>query len=446
MSFISKLAGELDGCVSEAIINREQCVRIMARAQAKHAASRMQASTWITIIAGLSFALGISLICAYNWDKIPPLAKVLAFNVLLLATGEAALALRAKHGAWALAPAALWFFMPAIGIGLYAQVFQLSGDPVKPFFAWAMLSLPLALWWEGGKIAFAEAALLVYVLFAGAFGHGTVMTLSDMWAGMPASDMRLAWLSAGLVIAAGAYITARKLRNQAVWFAGALLVWIIMLTHHTRMFHCADPGMIMFAAASAALVCIGVGAEYSCGETGLPFIVWFAVMYGAGFLYKHDRLHGFGGGGITANGIMLLCGIYAAAAAFFLFGRKPVFSADPRSEKAARIIMLLFTGMLCLLSGQFTVAAAVAANIVLFGSGAGLIWHGMVSGNLKHVDYGVTVVTVMLFTRFLDYFGSMLTSGSAFIAAGCALAMFAYFIRKGRKIARAQSSTDGGGI
>ncbi|MEK7743377.1 MAG: hypothetical protein AAB578_03230, partial [Elusimicrobiota bacterium] len=48
------------------------------------------------------------------------------------------------------------------------------------------------------------------------------------------------------------------------------------------------------------------------------------------------------------------------------------------------------------------------------------------------VDLGAGVLFLVLVTRFIDYFGSMLQGGVAFLAAGLCLAALSFALQRGR--------------
>ncbi|HOX22061.1 MAG TPA: DUF2157 domain-containing protein, partial [Elusimicrobiales bacterium] len=178
MNFNKALHEELEGCVREGIITSQQQAAIEARAALPKESGRSRGVLWIAAMAGLSFALGLILTISHNWDRIPDLVKISGFLIILIGSAEAALRLHSRPAA-STGLAALWFFLPAAGIGLYAQIFQLSGDPTKPFLVWAALSAPLAFWWSNSKIAYLELLLLLLLLWKGSFAEPGIMNITD---------------------------------------------------------------------------------------------------------------------------------------------------------------------------------------------------------------------------------------------------------------------------
>ncbi|HOX23789.1 MAG TPA: hypothetical protein PLL10_10010, partial [Elusimicrobiales bacterium] len=142
-------------------------------------------------------------------------------------------------------------------------------------------------------------------------------------------------------------------------------------------------------------------------------------------------------------GILLLSAVFAAGAASLWLNKKQLFSANPVAETAAKAVLLIgaLLPLLCLY-GQATLAA-LAANALLFVCAAGLMWQGAIGGSVRHVNMGVSLLVLMLATRFIDFLGSLLRSGAAFMGTGLLLAGLAYAINKGRKTLLEKAS--GGG-
>ena len=76
---------------------------------------------------------------------------------------------------------------------------------------------------------------------------------------------------------------------------------------------------------------------------------------------------------------------------------------------------------------------AVGANLMIILTGLALIMDGSGSSNEKEINSGVSLIFLIIVTRFIDLFGNLLRSGFAFIAAGLALAGLAYLVNRGRK-------------
>jgi uncharacterized membrane protein len=450
MGYTDKLRIQLEDCADAGIITREQAGKIIERITENSATARIKGTTWMALIAGLCFALGISLIIAHNWDTIPALCKVLSFAALFAAVGEAALYFRDRKPLVATSLSFLWFVMPAIGIGLFAQVFQLSGDPIKPYFLWAALSFPLAYSREK-KLALFEGILISYVLIAGSYFTGGMLDISGYHDpflfgrhALPAVSHPYAWPGCFALITLGAWLTFTKLTERQTLMGGVLLAWIVLLPHNATVFGGAsDAWLLTLGICAAALLCINIDAQYgSERRSKVPFIIWLACLYVLSFFYKearHSVVHE-----ITKSGVLLSGALYALAAVTTVVRRTAIFGGDETADKAARWLLIIFTAVPCMAMLGWETSAAVLANIGLLLCSLGLMWSGTVNGKARQINAGVAVLTLLLVTRFLDYFGSMLTSGAAFLGAGAVFSLFAYLLNKGRKTLLENAAQGGG--
>ena len=142
-SYYKRLKSDLNNCVNAQIIDSQTAEKIYNKIYSPNLFAQLKAAQWIAIIAGIFIASWASLIIAHNWETIPNIIKMASF--LLIYAMVATIALKTTKTKPTLNASAeiLWFFLPIIGIGLYAQIFNLSGDPVKPYLIWAILSQPL---------------------------------------------------------------------------------------------------------------------------------------------------------------------------------------------------------------------------------------------------------------------------------------------------------------
>jgi hypothetical protein len=77
--------------------------------------------------------------------------------------------------------------------------------------------------------------------------------------------------------------------------------------------------------------------------------------------------------------------------------------------------------------------AAFAMNAILALTAVGFMWHGSLVHDARQINLGVSVLVGVLITRFLDLFGSMLTSGVGFIVAGLFLAGLSWALDRTRR-------------
>ena len=83
---------------------------------------------------------------------------------------------------------------------------------------------------------------------------------------------------------------------------------------------------------------------------------------------------------------------------------------------------------------------AVLSTLVLVVYALWFMREGVLANRPGRINTGVVMMGFVVFTRFLDYFGSMLQSGFAFIIVGLVFVGLAYGLNRGRRtlLARAQ--------
>ncbi|HNW43622.1 MAG TPA: DUF2157 domain-containing protein [Elusimicrobiales bacterium] len=433
-SYFKRLKKDLDASSAAGIITQEQAQKVFEQAKAASLLGGMKAAHWIAGAAGIFIALGVILVVASNWDKLGANLKIGAYLLLFGAAAEGSLAAEDKPSV-SIPLELLWFFMPVIGIGLYAQIFQLSGDPVKPYLAWAVLSSPLAFLSKRNFTAFLTTLLLFAVLFMGTLGRVNMLSLTSGYeqAAQPVAH----WILA-LAVLAGAVFT-HLIKNPERGYGlplGAGLAWLLSMMLADTALKLHSPATLLLAGMSASVIWLACGSEGAEIESKLPLTVWTAAVYAMTFFwhYKPDLENMRDAD--SAPGAVLTWALLAAALAALTLKKQRVFpnelgeAALGKSLLAASILcaFLLFGG------GQETAKfLAVIANFILAALGLGLIMGGAKASSEKNINRGVAVLTITAVTRFIDIFGSMLTSGFAFIGTGLGFAGLAYLVNKGRK-------------
>ena len=179
------------------IISPQQRQDLLALYRLQHSDIALSGATWIAIIAGFSVLAGISLIIAHNWEQIAAPVRIAGYVFLLTIVAEGYARTLDKSISIHLPFEFLWFFFPLLGIGLYAQTFQLSGDPVRPYFVWLVLASPLVWLSRHRYIGVLYLLLLAILLLAGTHTSG-ILNLATQPAGWSGADP-MAWLFTGLI-------------------------------------------------------------------------------------------------------------------------------------------------------------------------------------------------------------------------------------------------------
>lgn len=433
MSYYSKLKKDLDAAAAAGVISTDQAGKVWELSRSSRTFASFRAAHWIAAAAGLFVALGVILIVASNWDKIGELSKIAAYLLLFYGAGEAVIRLDDKPSA-AIPLETLWFFMPVVGIGLYAQIFQLSGDPIKPYLAWAALSAPVALLSKRPLVGYLCSILLFTVLYFGTMNAGSMLALVPVSRYAQEAQPLWHWALALIVLAGGtALYPGRRLGLPL----GAAAVWLFLMIAGGTAVSVSSPALLLLAGMSLAVLWLTYGSEPGDDKAGLALKVWLGAVYISTFFW-HYRPDQFGSPSRpdTVTGAALVWIIFAGALLSALFRPQRLLPGGEQEDYTAKA--LLAASMLCafLLFGATVPsvkALAVIANLILAVFGTASVIAGARNSSETQINLGVAVLTLTAITRFVDIFGTMLKSGVAFIITGLAFAALAYFVNKGRK-------------
>ena len=434
-SYTKRLKADLDSAAAAGIITPDQSARIYAHIHPGGLLDSFKASTWIAVISGVLITAGVSLIIAHNWDKIGAAAKVFSFLIVMWGVAQAVISFEDRP-AVAVPSEVLWFFMPIIGIGLYAQVFNLSGDPVKPYLVWLTLSLPLAALSPRKASAIIAIMLAFAIMYCGSFSPGNMITLISRYAS-PASPLLWHWAwPAGLAGAAFLlYFFKLKAAGGPYRLTGLSLGWLMLVFLSPTALQVRSPVFITLTAISLAVIWLLLSRDEGAETTQLPLYTWTAVVYGMTFFWHYNP-------GTMNYRDDTMAGMAAAwavfAAAMMLIAARPIsfFSSDKRLQAGSRIALAVSMISAFLLFDASVLGAktiAVLANALLMLTGLAFILDGSKNSNEKEINRGAALIFLVIVTRFVDIFGSLVRSGLAFIAAGLFFAALAWGLNKGRK-------------
>jgi uncharacterized membrane protein len=379
-------------------------------------------------VGALSVGIGIILIVSYNWERIPPVVRQLAF--LLLVAGLAEARLRAAGKSFATrALDVLWVLLPLAGIGLWGQIYQLSGDTFTPLAVTLVLALPVV--WLGGHGAAAttHAFIFVWAVYTGAFEAGSWISMRDL-------EPLRAWLTLALSVLLWTgmlYQTRRFARPNAV-----LALWLAFLVFLFSMVETGsaldvDSGGVYFLMASALGILFWAGrgplglAIRESGDVG--WAIAAALLYALSFLHNDVGL----GGGVNMPGLyygLLLTGIAVAGLIFADIDEKAGLGGST-GFKLMLGLPLALSAIIILTRND--VMVGYLANLALLGYCLYGMHAGVLRADKRLINQGVAVLGLLMVTRFIDYFGGLLTSGSAFIVMGLLFLGIAYGMNRGRQ-------------
>jgi uncharacterized membrane protein len=428
----SKIPARARAWLQAGLISQAQAESIAAYEASR--APRFNPLAWLAVAGGSCVALGMVLLVSHNWESIPAWLKQGAFI--------ACLALAAFGAGWSedkpgLGPglALIWMGLPLAGIGLWAQVYHLSGEPLRPLFAWLLLTLPLAWMARHPAPARLHAFGLLATAFYAAFSSGGTLSLVNNqaahaapWPGLGRWCLNLAglaflWALAGLV-------TQRRLGLPAkTAFLAAACLFIGGLGFAGTPLEIESRGVGMLLACG-----LGVCFWFGCRAWGLAgprlrelgFIIVAGLVYCLSFTREDhgaDRLGEAGGLHAAFWGL--------AALLLALFGPwKKMQLSKPWIGRVSALMPLLLVGLA--LSPAPGWSVGLAANLGLAALCVIWMFESAAQGHGALLDLSTLLLGLLLFTRFIDYFGSLLKSGLGFIATGLVFLGLAFILRRSR--------------
>ncbi|MEK7474088.1 MAG: DUF2157 domain-containing protein [Candidatus Coatesbacteria bacterium] len=433
---------QLDGWSELGLISAAQAGAIREQRARESAAARVAPFTILASLGGVSIGVGIILLVAYNWENIHRGWKLAGFGLLLAGLAEASARLPRTRPTLGAATILVWMAAPLAGIGLWGQVYQLSGDPLMPLLVWLALTAPVA-WLSGNATAaFVHAAGVVVAVFTGSHVPGSPLSLEARgWWGEPPGEFRTTFAPALAGIMAlwtyGAVVLTRRLGGASRWlFLVAFLFWLWSLSLWHTPFQCQAMGyQATLAAGLIALYWGALGPARLAGgrSDGFGTFLIALLLYTMTFFWRsHAPAFDFREELYVPLGFLL---------AMTASGVLLVAAAGARSGREARVAGWLLRGLVLLpvclggliLFWGLTGTVAVIANLALLALGILLMVEGVRRNLPGRINDGTALLGLVIATRFLDLFGTMLRSGFAFIVAGVAFIGLAWVLNRGRQ-------------
>lgn len=418
--YYKRLKKDIDSCVENGILKREEAEKAYSFILSKKK-NMQNASTIIIVIGAALIAFGIGLIISYNWDKIDALIKIVAYLVAYGACGFLAIKFPEKKDV-RIPAEVLWFFMPAFGLGLYGQIFQLSLDPVTPFMVWVIISAPMV-WFSSKKYLNFLIELLVYLVFLmSIFYTDSVFSITSKNFADIYFFLTLAFAASAFLFLSAAY---KKLSNEGKIpsriYAAALAYMCVFTLVHINLSNL----FIMLGFASAAVAIVDEEFSY-------PYFRIFAILvYIFSSKYFH-REHKFDGTQLIIGIKYVLAIVFSAVAYILATIRIMRFRETVLAYPILIILGFSLLKTVDLFSGNSDIFIFNILAIWLF---IASIIHGTKQLDKRFVNLGISMTALLIISRFIDLFSNIgfLKTGFGFIISGSILILGAYYVNIWRK-------------
>jgi len=377
------------------------------------------------VLGALLVGSGIILMVAHNWDELGRTPKTL-LAVLPMLIGQAVcfytLLKKEESQAWREGSSTFLLFAIGAAISLIAQIYHIPGNLSGFLLTWSLLSLPLV---------YLMRSSMVSLLYLGGIAWYTMENgTSGSFGG---------WLYWGLLILAVPHYIRLILEEPRSNFT-AFHHWALALSVFFGLMGMSHPWesitMLSFAALLTVLVGTGrlLNLNYGVSENNglLIFgsvsliIQLFILSYYAA--WSSLDFHNLRIEELSSGADVWLFPVLLVAMIFIAFRIKiRAHNFQP--------LMLAFPVMLfgVAAASSSSVFAAVITNCLLLYLGIDAIRKGHLTQNLKLLNFGLGIISVLIVMRFFDLKMSFVLRGLLFILLGSAFFVANYQMLRKRK-------------
>lgn len=407
---------------TEGLIDDALAVRLLARYPA--APPRAWGRLVFSAIGAVLIGLGVTLFFAYNWNDIPKAVKLALVFASLWAAHGGALALGRRADAHPGVVEGLHLLGTMLfgsGIWLVAQIYHVDEHYPTAYLVWSLGALALA--WAMPSIV---QALLALALVA-------------VWAGVEALDFRAPMHAAPLLAALGTLPLAWWRRSPTLLFCGLAVTLTVTAFAVAGLDGDALLPVLLMMGAAAVIAGFAAGgsafpeAEAPARAAGLTAVL--VCVYALSFRRAAGTL-----GRVALDDPALLVYLGAAAialaAACWMLARRGVDRLDRLERGQVALLGVAVAIVVVILVTRSPVAGWLVAllfNAIALGLAALMILDGSQRLNPRLVGTGCAVFAIVVLSRYLDLFSSLLARAAAFVALGVGLFLVGNFYSRQRR-------------
>jgi uncharacterized membrane protein len=422
--YIHSLRAEIEVWVREGIITPAQADVIRSRYPVLD-----RGVSWgkiiFSVIGAVLLGLGVILLFAYNWEKMPRAAKLSVVFVSLVTAHGLGLWFRrdeSNHKALGEGLNILGTMLFGAGIWLVAQIYHIDEHFPNAFLAWGMGALGLA--WAFPSIAHGIMAAVILVFWNGcevsAFHHPNHLGPPLILAGIiPLAVLNRSRVLMGIGLCA--VVTALCFTTSVI--ENDLLFSVLFFSSCTLLgLGAADAGKRISASSLFSFL----------GSVPYMLILFILSFKGAGRSFLHLKLD-------TQSGLYFFILFFMAVTPWVMASR--VFSESP--EKISSIHRMNYLGVLAALI-FFTFQTLFNMNLRGW-AGAGfynliflfhcilMILHGCRTANTRWAVTGCLLLSAIAIARYADLFNSLLMRSLVFFIIGGGIFAAGNFYSRAKK-------------
>jgi uncharacterized membrane protein len=420
----NNIINELPALLKANVITEETAQKIKEYYNKDGDESQNKLFTIFGVLGAILSGLGIILILAHNWDDLSKTIKsIISFLPLLIGQlfcGYTILK-KSENTVWRESSSVFLFFGIGASISLIAQVYNISGDLNSFLLTWMLLSLPLVYLLRTSIVS------LLYIIGI------TYYCCNSNYFTYPKEQTYLFWLLFLGIIPHYYQLLTTKPQSNFTFFHH----WFVAIS-------------LMISLGS-----IGDGDEKLLY---LGYICLFSIYYfiGKNSFFEHQKIKFNSFQIIGQLGILILLFMYTFKS-FWQYYHKNSLHENPLLKSPEFIVAAILTiiaailfykknsktnfkdfglieiifllNILLLFMGEF---AAIIANGIVLAIGVLEIKRGNQLNNLRILNFGLLIITILITCRFFDTDFSFIVRGILFISLGLGFFLTNYVMLKKR--------------
>lgn len=389
---------ESERWVADGIITPEQCGQIQMRYLDGKASNPLL--LLFAILGSLLIGAGIILVFATNWWSFPVLLRIfLAFLPLLLAQGICLYTVKRRFDSAPFREGAAVFLCLAFfaALALISQIFHTPGSLSSYLLICILFSLPAAYFFHS------IGTMTIY-----AIGSLFVMGTYPMWVALVLLALSLPFFCLAMVKTTHSWGMNFLLLLLSLMAAGCVLTAAEHLTTLELAIHCGLALLVVDALFRK------IGSRYFVTSAKLLAIMCTTVLL---LVLQLDMAYA---ASVSANGLVLTA-IFAVVYLVLRYGGIAALTASDLFFCTAIVLQIA------------AMAAGVAACLLALGLGIFFMVRGSKTLAFRHLNYGMTLVILVVILRFFDFSMGLLARGIVSILLGLAFLGVNLYISRKRK-------------
>ncbi len=419
---------DLAELVNENVISQKTSDDIGAYYSYKKVPSGNRLFVAFGILGAILVGLGIILILAHNWDQFSRTTKtIFAFLPLVIGQILCVFTLIKKSGSatWRERAAAFLFFAVGACISLVSQIYNISGDISSLILTWMLLCLPMVYILNSSIVSlFYLVGITYYACETGYWSH-------------PSSEPWIFWLLLILPLPHYFLLYKQKSGSNSLIFHNWFIPISVVITLGTVAKSNEELMFIAYFSLFGLYVLLGhlpffrqqLLPNNSYLVLGSLGTIVLLLVLSFDNIWEQVREQSFSFNEVITSPELLVSTILTLFAAGLLYKNWKEKSLDIASPTA--IVFILFIPIFIL--GLYSPIPVFLTNIIVLGIGILMVRNGANQDHLGILNYGLTIITILVICRFFDTDLSFIIRGILFVAVGLGFFLTNYWMLKKRK-------------